>query len=363
MLTRTNKLQQSFAVASVLLLALTACSKSNLGSSSVEVTSIDGELYLTYGVPIPEGQELVALPQPYDPETMGPPAPDLTKALNLAELPGYRDIPNPMDTEQMERLSKQDNPALSTLAIGPTSTSDDHTNRGFYLLKTTDHPFARVQAHHDVQNNTVVPNPISSANEVLFYAPTLMPAGGSCIESTTIHRRRTVDGPTQHLHGFYDWCSSTGGFKNTKDLTNSTFQSHYIRVYNGEQFLFTYVHQNAKDGCWGAGFYDFTLGKYDQQFYLCGQMRLGRNDGWTMYETYNVMRNNSGPKCPSNPNIKAADIKVGTAYEPSSIPFDRYGNTYQALDNNNSCIYSGKYSFVKPAPGGFASNSWQMNTH
>ena len=78
-----------------------------------------------------------------------------------------------------------------------------------------------------------------------------------------------------------------------------------------------------------------------------------------MWESYNVMRNNAGPDCPRNPNIKAADVKVGTANQGSTIPFDRYSDTYATINYNNVC---GAYSFVRPAPGGFASNSWEFNT-
>lgn len=35
----------------------------------------------------------------------------------------------------------------------------------------------------------------------------------------------------------------------------------------------------------------------------------------------------------------------------------QYSGTYGTLGFNNVCITNGLYSFAKPAPGGFASNS------
>lgn len=58
-----------------------------------------------------------------------------------------------------------------------------------------------------------------------------------------------------------------------------------------------------------------------------------------MWESYNVMRDNQGPDCPSNPNIKAADIKVGTANQPSNTPFDRYSGTYPAMLDARQTVY------------------------
>ncbi len=143
----------------VLLMVLVACSEADLNTLNIDAAPADIESYLPYGVPIPEGEELTAVPQPYDPETMGPPIPDLTAALNLAHLPGYDDLPNPMDPASFVQDVEQSGQSLSPTQAG----FGFHTNRGFRLYETSAHPFARVQANHDVQNNTVVPKPSSNA--------------------------------------------------------------------------------------------------------------------------------------------------------------------------------------------------------
>lgn len=352
----TMRLCWRFALLGCLAM-LVGCANTRLEATGVTEPEPAAEEYLPYGVPVPPGVELMALPQPFDPAKMGPADPDSTPELNLAASPTseYRHMPNPMDKFDTDLVGSPESHNLSAMAV------EHHNSNGYWLYKTAAKPLARAQANHDVQNNTVIPQPTSGTRGVYYYAPTLMPPGRSCIESTTIHRRKTPGGAAEHLHGFWDWCGPTADFLVVKNLQNATFRNAYVRVYAGEEFLVTYVHQDPGNGCWGAGFLNYSTGKYERQFYRCGTNRGAWDEGWTMWESYNVEQNNAGPDCVSTPPIKAAGIKVGTAFEPSDDPFKNYPNNYARLIQNEACVPP--FVFRTTAPGGFPSNeSWEFDT-
>lgn len=334
---------------------LISCSDGVTTDLNTESASAEGGEYLPYGVPVPVGEELTLLPPPYDPETMGPPISDRTAHLNLAadRTSRYAKMPNPMWDKELARRG-----------LAPLAVPNHHSNKGYWLYKTASYPFARAQQNHDVQRDTRVPVPMSADNPVIYYAPTLLPAGGSCIESVTIHWRFSTNPnvPEEDLHGFWNWCNPNPSFVVTKNLNDATFRNRYVRVFSGEEFLVTFVHQQASGSCWIAGFYDYVEGVYSIQYESCGVTQTGHGTkGWTMWETYNVMQNNTGPTCPSTPSIKAADIKVGTRSQPSNTPFDLYSGTFGTLNIDNPCFNNGAYTFVRPPPG-FVRNTWQANT-
>lgn len=292
------------------------------------------ERYLPYGVPVPEGQVVDALPEPYDPARHGPAIRNTAPGQNLAKMPGAA-IPRRKHTPK-----KFDIPT-----IDPGSG-----DRGYFLY-ADQYNSAGIYVVNDAQTNVSIP---SSAIGTTIYAPTHMSAGGTCLETVTAHYRYSGQSTTTHGHGFWDWCRSSPGWQ-TFEVMNSTWKSKYVRVQDGEERYLTQVVStnpaNPTGGCWQGLLWNYSAGYWEQKAYSCGNNLSGwGTTGWTMWESHYMM--DQAQVCPVFPSIGAWHIvTVGTNGTYYSLGFGSQG----PLGPTGLCWNNGTYTFNVPAS---SSNSW-----
>jgi hypothetical protein len=201
-------------------------------------------------------------------------------------------------------------------------------DRGFYLWNSHG-----IYAAHDAQTDLSIPN---NAVGTTIYAPTSMPAGGSCVETVTAHYRYSGMASTVHGHGFWDHCVANGWV--TFETMDATWQGKYVRTMDGEGRYFTQVYRTS-DGCWNGELYNYSLGRWEQKARVCGTW--SRTDGWTMWESHYLM--DVAKACPSFPHIRSSSIQILTS---GGWQFLGTSSTYQSqLGPSGMCWTNGTYQF------------------
>jgi hypothetical protein len=97
---------------------------------------------------------------------------------------------------------------------------------------------------------------------------------------------------------------------------DAAFRSDYVRVFDGEDRLFTNIYVDS-NGIWYALLYNFNTGLWEVQASNYGDAYtngLFGGLGWTMYEMHY-----STSVCPSVPGIRSAPIRVMRA--PGDWPY------------------------------------------
>jgi hypothetical protein len=310
--------------------------------------------WLPYGVPVPPGQVLTALPEPYTPRKHGALLPDQTPESNLIGLPGFVVGPSP------RRFPARGNTPAST--VGPSPGTGDHP----IFLYTTSVRWNGVSAVHDVHTDLAIPTvtTLTNAGAVFIYSPTLLPPGGSCIEATTIHQRTQFDNATTHLQSWYDWCGYN--FQNHQnnwfrmDSINASFINRYVRTFNGQPSLsITIVTPTNYNGCWFGSLYNYLVGGWEQKMTSCGTTQIGHSTGWTMFESYNLM--DFG--CPTIQSTRASAVNFADPRPgPDWVPITDYPNDYsEGGSSYGTCFAQNVYTFQFPAPN-VGPNSWLAKT-
>jgi hypothetical protein len=168
-----------------------------------------------------------------------------------------------------------------------------------------------------------------------IYTPTIYPAGGSCIEVTTVYTNTT-----QAVEA-WDWCNHIN-FEASVAI-NSAFVSKYT---SGG----AYTTEILKTGgnTWVAYLYNYTTRAYDTFYTSSGTSQAGTT-GWDVNELYSGLQSNGQ-------SYACADM-AGKTFSASNIQVD-LGGTWQAAapGNSDTRFDSGDASYDCP------SRTYQMVT-
>lgn len=307
-----------------------------------------GSKWLPVGTRVPVGQAIAVPPEPYNPKRHGPALPGRTDYENLSRDPGF--VQPPRSVTGVTRFA----------AVPPPPGTGD---RGFYLSQATREWYG-AYAVYDLIGNLGLPAALPGEAGVWVYAPTTMPAGGSCIEITQVYQRLAGGATTGKYFGVYDWCESgpIGQFDVYQPET-STFTNRYVRTYQGRStFAVTIVTPNTGNTygqCWYAHIYDYLLGGWEQRLQRCGTPTHGAGDtGWTMWESWGLMNNG---RCVTLPSIRALDISIADPVSSGFAPFTDFPSDFSQLGPVGACWQNGTYSFSSPVPS-LGVNTWRGNT-
>jgi hypothetical protein len=180
------------------------------------------------------------------------------------------------------------------------------------ILPSPGSQFFGVYQNHDVQLGIQLPSTTGSPR--YLYAPTLLPSGGTCVETTTMHKR-SPGTSTIHQQGWFNWCVPGGAWQGFEDM-NASFQNKYVRSMNGELALSISIvtpnDGNTFAGCWYGHLYNFNIGGWEQKVAFCGDTTyvpsgLNQTLGWTAWESTNLVAQGN---CPSLQGVRAMSIQL-----------------------------------------------------
>ncbi|HEX3784967.1 MAG TPA: hypothetical protein VHX38_35345 [Pseudonocardiaceae bacterium] len=161
--------------------------------------------------------------------------------------------------------------------------------------------------------------------DTTIYTPTMYPAGGSCIEVSTVYTAST-----QAVEA-WDWCNHID-FEASVAI-NSDFISRYT---NGSGACSAEIlRTNASSNTWTAYLYDYSTSSYDTLYTSSGTSQAGTT-GWDVNELYSDVQ--------SNGQSYACTDMAGITFSADDIQVD-LGGTWQAASPSNS-----NTEFDQPAP-------------
>jgi hypothetical protein len=165
--------------------------------------------------------------------------------------------------------------------------------------------------------NQSVTTTLQPANaDTVIYTPTLYPAGGSCIEVTTVY-----DTSSQAVEA-WDWCDNLD-FEASVPI-DSDFLSRYT---NGSgAYAVEIARTNASSDTWTAYLYDYQSKAYDTLYTSSGSTQAGTT-GWDINELYSDVDGQGR-------SYACADM-AGTTFSSSGIQVNLNG-TWQAASPSNS---------------------------
>lgn len=146
-----------------------------------------------------------------------------------------------------------------------------------------------------------------------IYTPTLYPAGGSCIEVTTVYTNST-----QAVEA-WDWCNHID-FEASVAI-NSSFVSKYT---SGGAYTTQIVKTTGST--WVAYLYNYSTKAYDKLYTSSGSTQAGTT-GWDVNELYSELQSNGQ-------SYACADM-AGKTFSANNIQV-RLGSTWTAAAPGNS---------------------------
>lgn len=220
---------------------------------------------------------------------------------------------------------------------------------------------------------------LPNISDALLYAPTHLPAGGSCIEATIMHIHHThwQKLPYDHAIGFYDWCGDSA-FHNVQDLTSPTFQSKYASImlpdFNAEEMTIELMivadNPNAAPGssdCWTAYLFDGPAQMWDNMYRSCGVSQVGYNIGWAMHESSDLGETaGGGAGCPTTASLGGSnyDLAIDGTWQkllevgdPSDTGNPKMTSWIQEI-YYYSCFYTGREWSIYQEPFNMGYNGW-----
>jgi hypothetical protein len=329
-------------------------------------TIIGGQRWMRIGTIVPPGDTLVAPPEPYDPRRHGRLLSNPLAAANLALRPGFRSPPKRVPPHKypapMVPCDADGCPEDSGGSADPPPPGNG--DRGFFFTQTSQYWYG-ASAVNDIRGISL-PAPLSGTDGVFLYAPTMMPAGGACLEVTQVYARFNGSSATSPNLGVWDWCQSAPSGRFVVYMPeDATFRNHFVRTYQGRDTYSISIETPALGPtigqCWYTDMYDYTLGGWVQLTSSCGNPYHGwGTTGWTMWESWYLM---DGGRCPTLPSIRATNVvlydpRVGY---PNSTPFTDWPADYSTLGPYGGCWAAGTYTFNFPGDGS-APNSWLAAT-
>lgn len=163
---------------------------------------------------------------------------------------------------------------------------------------------------------------VSHSGDVV-YAPTMKPAGGSCIEVVTAYD--TTGGAIWA----WDWCGSAGPAKVVQ--INSDFLAKYTTSVDGDPaYTVREVRTNASSNTWQAALYNQQTKTWDTLFTSSGSDQSGLSEGWDMFEIYASTN-------PATGNGYYCTDAKGDVFDSSSIKL-RTSSGWQAITQQNSTM-------------------------
>ncbi|MEU1707663.1 hypothetical protein ABZ478_20065 [Streptomyces sp. NPDC005706] len=169
----------------------------------------------------------------------------------------------------------------------------------------------------------------SHAGDVI-YAPTLYPAGNSCIENTTayFHDKAEI--------WAWDWCNRQRVGKYT--YMDSSFQSTYVRNRAYQVWI---AKTDATKNTWQMRLYNYATSQWDTYYTSSGSNPnhpTGTNvDGWDAFEVYSATD-------PSTGRLNICADTVGRTFTATGVQ-QQEGGTWKLLSSSDSYIDA-------PATGG-----------
>ena len=313
----------------------------------------DAPRWLPVGTRVPPGQPIAFPPEPYNPQKHGPALPNPTPEANLIGKRGFIP-PSPPHAFAPSRTG-----ALRNLS-DPTPSKGDRVIR---LFNTT-RAWYGGYAVHDIEPDLNVPpiRTFTTAEQIYIYAPTFL-VPNSCIEMTTYHSRSTNDTEMANMQGWFDWCgSNTGGTPNwviIEPVNFPSFKDHYVRTYKGKPTVaLSVVTPTSRTGCWYGHLYDYQSGGWVQKVTSCGSTQIGHHQGWTAWESYNIMDSS----CLTLPSIRAMEVRLADPFTNTFVPFTDYPDDYDTFFGGTGlCWTNSTYTFSFPASG-LGANSWIAET-
>jgi hypothetical protein len=171
-----------------------------------------------------------------------------------------------------------------------------------------------------------------------IYTPTLYPAGGSCIEVTTVYTNTT-----QAVEA-WDWCNHID-FEASVAI-NSSFLTKYTN--GASAYTVEIVKTNASTNTWVAYLYNYSTKAYDTFYTSSGSSQAGTT-GWDVNELYSNVQ--------SNGQSYACTDMAGKTFSASNIQVDLGGAWTAAVPGNSDTRFdSGDAAFDCP------SRTYQMIT-
>ena len=118
----------------------------------------------------------------------------------------------------------------------------------------------------------------------VVYAPTALPAGGSCIEMTTAY---LSDGPVVWA---WNWCNGSHGVAKLVKI-DSSFLSTYTTTVNGYPAYTMDAHQTvASNNTWTAYLFNYRTRAWDTFYTSSGTYDLkSYTYGWDIFEIYSTV--------------------------------------------------------------------------
>jgi hypothetical protein len=173
-----------------------------------------------------------------------------------------------------------------------------HPAQGTGLIDTggTEGVFAAQTASTDV-------HPTNGGTTI--YTPTLYPAGGSCIEVSTVYTTNT-----QAVEA-WDWCNNIN-FEAAVPI-DAGFVSRYT---NGGAYTAEILRTDAGTNTWTAILYDYATGAWDTLYTSSGSSQAGTT-GWDVNELYSDLDG-------SGQSYACADL-AGKTFSASNIQADLNG--------------------------------------
>jgi hypothetical protein len=202
--------------------------------------------------------------------------------------------------------------SLGTLAVHPNVSIHPAQGTAFVDKGNDQGSFA-------TQSVTTNLHPANGGTTI--YTPTMYPAGGSCIEITTVYTNST-----QAVEA-WDWCNHIN-FEASVAI-NAAFVSKYTNgagAYTAE-----ILRTNASTNTWVAYLYDYTTGSYDTLYTSSGSTQAGTT-GWDVNELYSDV-NSSGQ------SYACADL-AGKTFSGSNIQVDLGGTWTAAAPGNADTRYN-----------------------
>jgi hypothetical protein len=179
-----------------------------------------------------------------------------------------------------------------------TAFKDVGTNRGAFANQSV------TTSLHPTNSGTVI------------YTPTMYPAGGSCIEVTTVYAA------SEQAVEAWDWCNNID-FEASVPI-DSSFLSRYT---NGSSAYAVQISQtNTSQNTWTASLYNYQTKTYDTLYTSSGSTQAG-TVGWDINELYSDVDGNGR-------SYACADMS-GKTFSSSGIQVNLNGS-WQAASTSNS---------------------------
>lgn len=186
-----------------------------------------------------------------------------------------------------------------------------------------------------------------------IFAPTMKPAGRSCIEVVSAY---TQDGATVWA---WDWCAATPSPKAVRKIDRSFLDTYTTNVNGQIAYTTADTRTNAATNTWTAQLYNYRTRSWETLWTSSGTDKsdpaLG-NVGWDMFEVWS--------KPPASGNATYCADAANRTFDSSNIQILLNGSWQPVNATNSQWVHSGTafdckpLSFQLPSPN----NHWTVHS-